>query len=502
MTTRALLCQDLEGEGLPLASLASFLKGQGVEAQVVPSLCRHPHQIPRLAQGASRLIVVTCRRWEAEGELEGYARRGGVNPLALQVVPLARLWQMDPAPMEKALAALAGAVARAQAFPGARPENLRPSLLPGGHRLSRRALISLPSLTYRPVPTVRRARCAADRGCRHCVRVCPHQALEDEGGAIGLRREACTSCGVCVASCPHQALEMPGWSLRELEKELEALFSYGRGRGIAFVCPQVAPPTGPWLAARVTCAAAVPVAALLRALGGGAGRVAVVHCGPRCRSGLRQEVEARIDFCRALLAALGLAPERLLLVEAANGEAHLPPLPLGEATAREAAPIAGVGADADAVASLAVGRPVNLEHPGAPLGLVDVDESSCTLGGTCASSCPTGALAYETRDGWAHLSFQSDLCIACGQCLEACPERERGAIRLRRGVDTERLRRGRQDLASGELALCQRCGEVVAPRKMLARLESLLGPQARSRPALGESAGRVRRRSRFRLATQ
>ncbi len=477
--TVALLCQDLEGEGLPLASLASFLQGEGVEAQVVPSLCRHPHQIARLAQGASKLIVVTCHRWEAEGELEGYARRAGVSPLALQVVPLARVARGDPDPSGKALAALAGAVARAQAFPGARPENLRPALLPRGRKVSRRALFSLPALTYRPVPTVRRARCAADRGCRHCVRVCPHQALEGEGGVIGLRREACTSCGVCAAACPYQALEMPGWSLSELGKELEALLTHGGGRGIAFMCPQVAPPTGPWLAARVPCAAAVPVAAILWALEGGAGGVAVVHCGAGCRSGLRQEVEARLDFCRALLVALGSAPERLLLALAAEGEAHLPLLPSGETTQKGAVPIAGLGADAHAVLRLAGGRPIQVEHPGAPLGLVHVDQWSCTLCGTCASSCPTGALDYATRDGWARLSLQPDLCIACGQCLEVCPERERGAIALRRGVDTAGLLRGRQDIASDELALCGRCGGVVAPRKMLARLEALLGPRSR-----------------------
>ncbi len=479
MTVRVLLCQDVEDKGLPVASLLSFLQEQGVEAQVASQLCPHPYQIAQKAKGADQLIVATCYRWEAAGELEEYARRAGVSPLAFQVVPLARICEGDPRPLEKAQASLAMAVLRARAFPGARPENLRPYLLPRQRRITRRALFSLSSLSYRPIPTVHRARCRAEDGCRQCVHTCPHEALEEEGGIIQLRREACTSCGACVMACPQLALEMPGWSPEEVRAELEAALAYGQGRGIAFICPQIAPPGGPWMAVRVPCASAVSVAALLFALQGGA--VAVGHCRHQCQSGLRQVVEARLDFCRSLLTALGKDPVIIPLVDATDGHIDLPVPPLQERGPTSIGPIAGAGADAQAILSLTGDHLLTLAHEGAPLGVAQVDESSCTLCSSCAFSCPTGALGYEEREGQAFLSFEATLCIACGQCVESCPERERGAIAIWRGVDTATLREGRKTVAKDEMVSCQRCGERVATAKMLSRLEGLLGAQFSSR---------------------
>jgi len=482
MNVRVLLCADLGRHGLDVASLVAAVEALGAEGRAVPDLCAHPHQIGREAQGAQALVVATCHLWQAEGEVQRYARSAGVSPLALQVVPLARICQGDADPLGKAEAVLAGAVARARAFPGARPENLRPSLPPRGQRVSRRAFISPPSLVYRPTPTLHRGRCAAERGCRHCTQQCPHQALYEEGGAIRLRREACTSCGVCVTACPHGALEMPGWAPSEVAAQVSALLERGGGRGIAYVCPQAPPPDGPWLTVPVPCAGAVSVAALLAPLARGAPAVAALHCGPSCRSGQRALVEERVRFCRALLAALGDDPERVALVEAA-AEPVMPPLSRGPGTvvAGPLPPLAGAGAGAAAVLELAAGRPLALSHPGAPMGLVEIDRQACTACGTCAGACPTGAIAYREEGEDVALAFDPRLCIACGQCLEVCPERERGAISLRRGVDTARLQAGPQEAMEDRLLLCRRCGGPVAPRRVVERVTAALGPQLASR---------------------
>jgi ferredoxin len=482
VTVQVLLCQDLAHHGLSPQALARFAEEEGAQAVVVPGLCLHPDRIRRAAAGAEALVIATCHQWQAEGAIERHARAAGISPLALQVVPLARICQGDADPMGKAQAALAGALARARAFPGARPENLRPALPSRGPRVSRRALLSLPSLVYRPVPTLHKGLCAAERGCRHCVSQCPHGALYEDGGIIHLRREACTSCGLCVTACPHQALQMPGWGPPEVAAQMAALLERGGGRGLAFICPQSPPPGGPWLAVNVPCAAAVPLAAMLTPLSRGAPAVAIVHCGALCRSGRRSQVEEKLGFAQALLEALGLGKGRIFLAETSE-KGTLLPSPAGPAAATTSRPglphpsLAGAGADAAAVMELSHSQDVYLLHTGSPLGMVQIDPEACTICGTCAGACPTSAIRYTEEEARVSLTFDPRVCIACGQCLEVCPERERGAIVLRRGVDTTFLRQGPETVAQDRLVLCRRCQGPVASQKMVQRVIAMLGPQ-------------------------
>ncbi len=482
MDVLVLLCQDLGHHGLHPQTLARFVEEEeGARAVVVPGLCPRPHQIQREARGAEALVVATCHQWQAEGAIERHARATGISPLSLQVIPLARICQGDADPMGKAQAALAGALARAHAFPGWRPENLRPALPSRSPRVSRRSFLSLPSLVYRPVPTLHRGLCAAERGCRHCVSECPHGALYEDGGIIHLRREACTSCGLCVTACPHQALQMPGWGPPEVAAQMAALLERGGGRGLAFICPQSPPPGGPWLAVNVPCAAAVPLAAMLIPLSRGAPAVAIVHCGALCRSGRRSQVEEKVGFCQTLLEALGLGKGRVFLAEASDEGLHLPS-PAGPAavtTPRPGLPLpalAGAGADAAAVMGLSHSQDVSLLHAGSPLGMVQIDPQTCTVCGTCAGACPTSAIRYTEEEARVSLTFDPQICIACGQCLEVCPERERGAIALQRGVDTARLRRGPETVTQDQLVLCRRCQGPVASQKMVERVIAMLGP--------------------------
>jgi ferredoxin len=47
------------------------------------------------------------------------------------------------------------------------------------------------------------------------------------------------------------------------------------------------------------------------------------------------------------------------------------------------------------------------------------DEAACTSCGSCASSCPSGALAICAPD-WK-LRFEPEHCIICKLCLVSCP---------------------------------------------------------------------------------
>jgi ferredoxin len=72
--------------------------------------------------------------------------------------------------------------------------------------------------------------------------------------------------------------------------------------------------------------------------------------------------------------------------------------------------------------------------------------------------------------------FDAALCTGCFQCVPACPELERGAIRVERRIDTAALGAGPRPLAESATAQCELCGAPVASSAMLDRISQLLGP--------------------------
>lgn len=120
---------------------------------------------------------------------------------------------------------------------------------------------------------------------------------------------------------------------------------------------------------------------------------------------------------------------------------------------------------------------VRVDHPASPVGLVHIGTASCTACTMCAQSCPTRALAFETAGEDLTGSFDASLCSACAQCLPRCPEFAGGAIRLERVSDVAVMQSGRGILFREEVSRCVRCGEVIAPKRLLARFSGMLGPE-------------------------
>jgi ferredoxin len=472
---------------LELAGVARSLSDRldGVLVRLEEDLCRRP----RAAKDAlglvhpQRLVFGLCSSDYPQVEVQAHARRAGLDPLGVQVVDLGRYRGANAA--EWTRAALAAAVARARAFPGSQPENLKAALLRSQQKVSRRAFFTLPPVSYLAVPTFSRRLCRAPEGCDQCVGACPNGSLEKDGDTILVDRARCLSCGICVAVCPQRAVEFPGWSPQEMEAELSALLEADlETRAVLFFCRSSPAPAGNgWLPVRMPCTAAVPVAAILQALAQGATAIGLYPCSDGCPTGQGDALRGRVDYCRELLALLGDSPERVQLLRP-NGDRlepapRLPPVP-GEAS-RRALNLFGRGAAAQAVKELAArygAREGALEHACSPLGIVQIDPQACTACGSCTAGCPTEALLSYRRDGdGVVLAFDPCFCTGCGQCVSLCPEKAAGAIAVTPTTDLRRLASGTEVAFQDREVCCQRCGAPIAARRTLQRIASLLGDE-------------------------
>ena len=73
------------------------------------------------------------------------------------------------------------------------------------------------------------------------------------------------------------------------------------------------------------------------------------------------------------------------------------------------------------------------------------------------------------------MSFEAAQCIACGNCVPACPEGAFETLGVRAGVELAALATGRIVLKRAASARCRRCGAAIAPEAMLTRIRTMLG---------------------------
>lgn len=499
---RVLLCGEL-GRTLDLSALAARLADSpGVAVQVTAEPCRRRGRwLTRELAARGPVVLGVCGQ-DGYREAEARARSLGLGPGAFRQVVLGKR-SADPAQAPEATARAArrlrAALARAAAAPPPGPEHLKAVLATDG-ALSRRALFTLPPVRYVAVPSIRADACAVADGCDVCAVACPHGALATADAAVVLDRDRCTGCGVCVTACPRSAVDLPGGSPQEIEAEVAALLDGDPAEapgGLLFHCEPGASSLGEdgtsdgWAPVEVPCLGFLTPALLFRALARGAA-VALRPCeAERCRAGRRDLVTGRLDYCRAVLAALGARPDAVVLAEgpspplprpAPRLAGPSPPRPAAASRAGSGRSVAGEpcpagtappGTAAFLELAAAVGAPPDLrvEHPHSPFGLIRL-APGCTLCGACATACPAGALALESEPGGVLLRFDPRRCLACGACGPACPER---VVQLDRVTDLGRLREGSRVLHRDSQPRCERCGGPVAPRTLLDRMRALLG---------------------------
>ena len=109
-----------------------------------------------------------------------------------------------------------------------------------------------------------------------------------------------------------------------------------------------------------------------------------------------------------------------------------------------------------------------------PLGKVTLAKPDCTVCGNCAAVCRTGALSmsFDREKGTCSLLFRHDLCTACGDCVDNCPEQ---CLKLEHALDIESIDRPADVLSEDRVVFCAECGEPFTSRAMVDRIISRLG---------------------------
>lgn len=474
------VCEDSPASQQVVGIEAEFPSWQFASA---PGLCHDSALVGTVEfdNAIDRAIFALCRGRHSQNEFRSRARRAGIETFGVQFVELPAN-SSDSVNEASSITTIRGAIARAEAFPGARPENTKTVFSNGGGKISRRALFTIPPIEYRPVPTITSSICIAGAGCNQCEKACPHDVLKNVGGTVEIDGSACSSCGICVSACPQRAVEFPGYSPAEIERQVDAVLAAKDAgpHNIVFACSKSSEmPSDEFRIIPVACTAMVPAAALLSTLAAGAKSVAVLRCKEQCRQKASPGVKGRAEYTRQILEALGEDPERVLSMPTADSG-----LPFAVPTVsdplevkQEAVEIFGRTAAASSVLRLSdrsTGQLKSFVHEYSPIGIPRIDSSSCTMCGTCDAVCPTGALRQVTDDH-VELSLDVAMCIACGECVDNCPENAAGAITLELRTDIAALTGGVVVLNRDDSVICTKCNKPFTSALTLNRMKELLG---------------------------
>lgn len=273
-----------------------------------------------------------------------------------------------------------------------------------------------------------------------------------------------------MTSCPTAAIENPAATFAMIDAQVRAVIAASdEPIGVRFVCSRGSVgATSGWTEISVPCTSMIPASWLLACRLLGASCVKAVPCGDAgCPIDGDSLVTEASDIAREVLEQTGFEAAMIA------GDS------LSESIERSGTKLFETANAAELMLSLAAatGTEFSVESKVSQLGIVSIDDTTCTLCGQCAKICPTNALRESYEDGVVSISFDAKACVNCNQCIAECPEIERGAISVQGLIDTRRLAGGRIILNEGTVSSCEICGNAIAPTTMMNRIGDLLGEE-------------------------
>jgi ferredoxin len=323
-------------------------------------------------------------------------------------------------------------------------------------------------------------------GCTNCLDACPADAITSTGkDLINVNPNLCQGCGSCTVACPSGAIS---YSLPTLDVSIDRLRQMLQQYQLESSQPaqllihdlnqaseQLEAYNYP-LADNVIPFSIEEIGALgqpfwFTAMAYGVSRI-VIWDARSHNDHDWLELQASIDEANLILSVLGLGEARVQFVSSADIKQLKEILSetvtdTGIATAR----YAGVD-DKRRMLTMALSHlhQQAAEPPqmltlsdSAAFGEIEVDKQACTLCMSCVSVCPAGALVDGVDK--PQLNFIEDLCVQCGMCERACPEK---AIDLRpRYVFDRNAARLKRLLHEEPVFHCISCQKPFATQKMI-----------------------------------
>lgn len=320
--------------------------------------------------------------------------------------------------------------------------------------------------------------------CEQCLDACPADAIQSFGEQIQVNPHLCQGCGSCTTVCPSGAIS---YALPTLDHSLERLRAMIKqykavedkpmqllihdslqGEQLLSVYAEQLPDNIVPFAIEEIGALGLPF--WLAALAYGAANITVWDAGSH-QDHDWQGVQQQISLANDMIAGLGFEQA----ISWFNGQridalkAHLNQQP--KMLLSGAASFAGLD-DKRRVSHLALTHlhqyaPTPIAElkltDTAPFGEIKVNAEGCTLCMSCVSVCPVGALVDGVDK--PQLNFIEDLCVQCGMCETACPEK---VIELspRYLFDREQARQKRL-LHEEPVFHCISCHKPFATQKMI-----------------------------------